>query len=146
MEALFADFDFWHWLVLGLALIIIELFAWSTFFLWMGISAVVVGILLYLSPNMSWEMQLLIFAFLSIVTIYAVKKLFKVKTIDTQLNERASRHIGNVYTVAELDNNGAKVKVGDSLWLAKGCDMIIGQQVKVVGTDSTTLIVEEIPK
>ena len=67
MEALFADFDFWHWLVLGLALIIIELFAWSTFFLWMGISAVVVGILLYLSPDMSWEMQLLIFAFLSIV-------------------------------------------------------------------------------
>jgi membrane protein implicated in regulation of membrane protease activity len=146
MEALFADFDFWHWLVLGLALIIIELFAWSTFFLWMGISAVVVGILLYLSPNMSWETQLLIFAFLSIVTIYLAKKFLKVETIDTQLNERASRHVGNIYTVAELDNNGAKVKVGDSLWLAKGCDMVIGQQVKVVGTDSTTLIVEDIPK
>ena len=146
MEALFVDFDFWHWLVLGLALIIIELFAWSTFFLWMGISAVVVGILLYLSPNMSWETQLLIFSFLSIVTIYLAKKFLKVETIDTQLNERASRHVGNIYTVAELDNNGAKVKVGDSLWLAKGCDMVIGQQVKVVGTDSTTLIVEEIPK
>ncbi len=146
METLFSDFDFWHWLVLGLALIIIELFAWSTFFLWMGMSAVVVGILLYLSPNMSWETQLLIFSFLSIVTIYLAKKFLKVETIDTQLNERASRHVGNIYTVAELDNNGAKVKVGDSLWLAKGCDMVIGQQVKVVGTDSTTLIVEEIPK
>ena len=146
MEVLFADFDFWHWLVLGLALIIIELFAWSTFFLWMGISAVIVGILLYLSPNMSWETQLLIFSFLSIVTIYLAKKFLKVETIDTQLNERASRHVGNIYTVAELDNNGAKVKVGDSLWLAKGCDMVIGQQVKVVGTDSTTLIVEDIPK
>ncbi len=41
---------------------------------------------------------------------------------------------------------GAKVKVGDSLWLTKVCDMVIGQQVKVVGTDSTTLIVEEILK
>jgi membrane protein implicated in regulation of membrane protease activity len=32
--------------------------------------------------------------------------------------------------------------VGDSLWLAKGCDMHIGQRVKVIDTDSVTLIVE----
>lgn len=146
METLLAYFDFWHWLVLGLALIIIELFAWSTFFLWMGISAVFVGMLLYLFPGISWEMQLLIFAFLSIVSIYIAKKFFKVETIDSQLNERASRHIGNVYTVTELDNSTAKVKVGDSLWLAKGCKMVVGQQVRVVGTDSTTLIVEEVSK
>ncbi len=144
MELFFANIDFWDWLIFGFVLIIIEMFVWSTFFLWMGLSAIIVGVLLNLNPELSGNVQLLIFAFLSVASIYIANTFFKVETVDTQLNERASRHIGNTYTVAELNNDGAKVKVGDSLWLAKGCEMSIGQKVRVVDTDSTTLIVEEI--
>jgi len=144
MEILFTNVDFWHWLIFGSVLIIIEIFAWSTFFLWMGVSAIMVGALLKVNPDLSGNTQLLIFAFLSVSTIYIAKKFFKVETVDTQLNERSFRHIGNIYTVAEVTNNGAKVQVGDSLWLATGADMVVGQKVKVVDTDSTTLIVEAI--
>lgn len=144
MEMLFTNIDFWHWLIFGSVLIIIEIFAWSTFFLWMGVSAIMVGALLKVNPDLSGNTQLLIFAFLSVSTIYIAKKFFKVETVDTQLNERSSRHIGNIYTVAEVTNNGTKVQVGDSLWLATGTDMVVGQKVKVVDTDSTTLIVEAI--
>tara|TARA_B110000914_G_scaffold177957_2_gene159623 strand:- start:204 stop:647 length:444 start_codon:yes stop_codon:yes gene_type:complete len=142
MEAFFATIDFWHWLVLGLVLVIVELFAWSTFFLWMGVSAIMVGILYKLFPSLSWQIQLLLFSGLSVVSIFLVKKYFPVKTIDNELNARAKRHIGNSYSVVSNDEHGIKVKVGDSLWLAKGCDMHIGQKVKVVDTDSVTLIVE----
>jgi len=144
MEILFTNVDFWHWLIFGSVLIIIEIFAWSTFFLWMGVSAIMVGVLLKVNPDLGGNTQLLIFAFLSVSTIYIAKKFFKVETVDTQLNERSFRHIGNIYTVAEVTNNGAKVQVGDSLWLATGTDMVVGQKVKVVDTDSTTLIVEAI--
>jgi len=144
MDILLTDIGYWHWLVFGAILIIIEIFAFSTFFLWMGISSIIVGILLSFNPTMSGNTQLLIFAVLSISSIYISKKFFKVKTTDTQLNERASRHIGSIYIVAELTNDGAKVKVDDSLWLAKGCEMSVGKKVKVVSVDSTTLIVEDV--
>ena len=142
MEAFFANMDYWHWLVFGLVLIIIELFAWSTFFLWMGVSAMMTGIVSKILTDLSWQFELLLFSALSIISIFLAKKYFPVKTIDNELNARAARHIGNSYTVVANDENGAKVKVGDSLWLAKGCDMQIGQKVKVVDTDSVTLIVE----
>ena len=142
MEAFLANMDYWHWLVFGLALIIIELFAWSTFFLWMGVSAMMTGIVSKIMPDLSWQLELLLFSVLSIVSILLAKKYFPVKTIDNELNARATRHVGNSYTVVSNDENGAKVKVGDSLWLAKGCDMQIGQKVRVIDTDSATLIVE----
>ena len=142
MEAFFVNMDYWHWLVFGLALVIIELFAWSTFFLWMGVSAMMTGIVSKIMPDLSWQLELLLFSILSIVSILLAKKYFPVKTIDNELNARAARHVGNIYTVVSNDENGAKVKVGDSLWLAKGCGMQIGQKVKVVDTDSATLIVE----
>jgi len=142
MEAFLANMDYWHWLVFGLVLIIIELFAWSTFFLWMGVSAIMTGIVSKIFPDFSWQFELLFFSALSIISIFLTKKYFPVKTIDNELNARAARHIGNSYTVISNDEHGAKVKVGDSLWLAKGCDMKIGQKVRVIDTDSTTLIVE----
>lgn len=142
MEVFFTSIDYWHWLVFGLTLIIIELFAWSTFFLWMGVSAMMVGIVSKILPNLSWQHELLLFSSLSIISIFLARKYFPVKTIDNELNSRAARHIGNVYTVATSDENGAKVKVGDSLWLATGCAMEPGQKVRVIDTDSATLIVE----
>lgn len=142
MEAFFANMDYWHWLVFGLALIIVELFAWSTFFLWMGVSAMMTGIVSKIMPDLPWQLELLLFSALSIVSILLAKKYFPVKTIDNELNVRAARHIGNSYTVVSNDENGAKVKVGDSLWLAKGFDMQIGQKVRVIDTDSVTLVVE----
>ncbi|HIL42999.1 MAG TPA: NfeD family protein [Gammaproteobacteria bacterium] len=143
MEMLFSNIDFWDWLIFGTVLVIVEMFVASTFFLWMGVSAIIVGIILKIIPTISGNLQLLIFAFLAVSSIYVANKFFKVETVDTQLNERSSRHVGNIYTVVELSGDGAKVKVGDSLWLARGCEMSIGQKVKVVDTDSTTLIVEE---
>ena len=142
MEVFLTNMDYWHWLILGLAMIIIEMLAWSTFFLWIGVAAIMTGVVSKIIPELSWQLELLLFSTLSITSVFVVKKYFPVKTIDNELNSRVARHIGKSYTVALNDDNGAKVKVGDSLWLAKGCDMYIGQKVKVIDTDSTTLIVE----
>jgi hypothetical protein len=74
METLLTNVDFWHWLILGLILILTEFYAWSIFFLWIGISAIIVGLMFYFVPSISWDMQLLLFAVLSATTIYLSKK------------------------------------------------------------------------
>jgi len=135
------DIVYWNWLILGLIFITIELFAWSVFFLWMGLSSLIVGILMYFFPALDWRIQLVIFASLSIIGIYLARRLFATTNENNALNNRASIHIGNIYKVAEVSDNYAKVYVDDSLWLAKGCEMHVGQQVKVIDTQSATLIV-----
>lgn len=61
MELLFENLNYMHWLVIGLVLIIIELFVWSVFLLWIGASAITVSIIFYLIPEISGTLQLLFF-------------------------------------------------------------------------------------
>ena len=60
---------FWNWWVFALVLIIVEVLVAGTFFLWMGISAALVGLVLFLFPGLGWEMQLSLFAFFSVISI-----------------------------------------------------------------------------
>ena len=61
MELLFENLNYMHWLVIGLVLIIIELFVWTVFLLWIGASAITVSIIFYLIPEISGTLQLIIF-------------------------------------------------------------------------------------
>ena len=49
---------YWHWWILGVALIVLEMFAPGTFFLWMGIASGLVGFILLLAPELGWQYQL----------------------------------------------------------------------------------------
>ena len=46
MEALFAQVDYWHWLVFGGVLLLIEVMAPSFYFLWLACAAAITGLLL----------------------------------------------------------------------------------------------------
>ncbi len=61
---LLASIEFWHWWVAAVALIIVEALAPGAVFLWLGVSAGVVGAILLVVPDLSWEYQVLIFAVL----------------------------------------------------------------------------------
>ena len=47
----------WHWLVLGVVLVILEIFSPGVFFLWLGIAAGLVGLVLAVWPGMQHEWQ-----------------------------------------------------------------------------------------
>jgi len=142
METLLENLNYLHWLVFGLALVIVELFLWSMFLLWFGASAITVSIVLYLYPEVSWELQVLSFVLLSVVSTFLAKKYFPVKTVDDELNLNAKGHIGKECTVVSIENRIVKVRLGESLWFAKGCEMSVGQKVQIVDVDSSTFIVE----
>ena len=142
MELIFDNLNFIHWLILGIGLIIIELFLWTVFLLWVGSSAITSGVIYFLFPNISGSMQLLIFAVIAIAATSLAKKYYPVKTVDEQLHNKAKSHIGKECTIESIENGVTKVKIGKSLWFAKGSNLSTGQIVKIIDVESSTFIVE----
>ena len=54
--------EFWHWLVIGLCFLALEVFAPGAILMWFGFGGLVTGLLLWLIPSMNLEAQVLIFA------------------------------------------------------------------------------------
>ena len=144
MEMLFENLNFMHWLVLGLSLIILELFLWTVFLLWIGASAITVSIFFYLMPETAWPIQLLIFVALSLASTFLAKRYYPVKTVDDELHEKAKTYIGKECKVSSIDDGAIKVKIGNSLWFAKGRELSVGQTVKIIDVESSTFIVEPV--
>jgi len=138
--------DFWHWWILGLALIIAETLLPGTFFLWMGVSALVLGVLAWMIPAMGWEFQLMLFAVLSLVSIVGWRMWQRKHPDETDqptLNRRGEQYIDRVFVLETAIENGfGKVRVADSLWRVKGDDAAAGTKVRVIAVDGIVLVVE----
>jgi membrane protein implicated in regulation of membrane protease activity len=138
--------DFWHWWILALALIIAETLLPGTFFLWMGVSALALGALAWLIPAMGWEIQLMLFAVLSLVSIVGWRvwqRRHPEESDHPKLNRRGEQYIDRVFVLETAIENGfGKVRVGDSLWRVKGEDAATGTRVRVTAADGIVLVVE----
>ncbi|MCG6968092.1 MAG: NfeD family protein [Chromatiaceae bacterium] len=138
--------DFWHWWILGLALIIAETLLPGTFFLWMGISATVLGLLAWLIPAMGWETQVMLFAILSLVSIVGWRiwqRRHPDQSDQPMLNRRGEQYVGRVFILeTPIENGFGKVRVGDTLWRVGGADAAAGTRVRVTDTDGVVLVVE----
>jgi len=144
----FENLSQWHWLVLAVVLVAIEVFLPSTFFLWMGISAGIVGILLWPMPAMQWEYQFIIFSVLSVVSIVSWRVYLKKNPIESDhpvLNRRGEQYIGRSFTLKEPIINGTgKIKVDDTTWKVEGEDLPASAKVKVIGIEGTVFkVIEE---
>lgn len=135
----------WFWLSLGLLLGVAEMVAPGFFLMWLGLAALIVGILDYFLP-ITLAYQVAMFAILSVLTVFAGKKFLQnnpIETEDAMLNDRGARLTGEIVTVVESITNGnGRVKVGDSVWSARGADADVGSRVKVTGADGAVLLVE----
>lgn len=141
-----AHLDYWQWWIIAVVLVILEMLAPGTVLLWMGISAGLVGLILLVFPSMSWEIQYLIFAVLSIGAIVGSRMLLKRHPIETDqptLNRRGAQYVGRVFTLDEgIVNGQGKIRVDDSTWKVHGGDVPAGTKVKVTGVDGVVLNVE----
>ena len=147
MADYFSTLLFWHWWVLGLVLVVIEMIAPGFFLLWIGLAAGVTGVILAIAPGLGWQVQFLIFGVLAIGSVVAARSYFRRNPIvsdDATLNRRGAQYIGRIFSLDEAIVNGVgKVKVGDSWWRAEGPDLPAGERVKVVGVDGNMLKVEK---
>ena len=145
MPDLGLQLQFWHWLVLAVLLIIIEVFAPGTFFVWMGVSAALVGLILWLLPELRWEVQVLFFALLSVASVVIwrfVQKRHPTQTEQPLLNRRGEQYVGRVFTLQEPIVNGhGKIRVDDSIWKVQGEDCEAGTKVMVSSAEGVVLLV-----
>jgi len=138
---------FWHWWILAGLLLIVELTAPAFFFLWLGIAAAATGLLLLVFPTIPVELQLVLFAVLSIVAVIAWRRYREshpVVSDQPYLNRRGEQYTGRVFTLRQpIDNGVGKVTVDDSTWRVKGPDLPVGTRVRVEGIDGVVFIVTE---
>jgi membrane protein implicated in regulation of membrane protease activity len=142
--------EYWHWWVLGVVLVILEVFSPGVFFLWLGIAAGLVGLVMFAYPELPLAGQLLTFALFSVVSILlwrAYLKRHPIKTDQPLLNRRGEQYVGRVFTLdAPVVNGAGKIRVDDSIWKIHGTDCPAGTRVRVTGVDGVVLKVDPEPQ
>lgn len=135
----------WNWLILSVVLMAIETFAPGVFMLWLGLAALIVGVLSF-GITWSWQAQVIVFAALSIamVPLWRYYSGRNTKPTDNPfLNKRAEGLVGRVFTLDKPIIDGAgTVRIDDTVWRVAGPDAPSGSRVKIVGADGASLKVE----
>ena len=94
--------EFWYWLIAAVVMVIIEMIIPAAYFLWMGVSAFVVGLLLYAIPALPLLIQVIIFGVLSVVSLLLYKRYQKTNPAEKDepsLNRRGEQYIGRMFTL-----------------------------------------------
>ncbi len=138
----------WTWFILLLGFLGLEMAVPGVIFLWLALSAAAMGVFIFAVPDVSWEVQCVIYTILSIISVLLGKRYVKMKPVvsdDENLNKRGTQYIDHTYVISkDLINGEGKIRIGDTLWQVRGTfDAAIGDKVKVVGVDGTVLIVEK---
>jgi len=144
MIALFQQYGPWSWLVVGLVLMTLEVAAPGVFLFWLGLAALLVGLLSF-AVQMSWEVQLIAFAVLSLAAVPIWRRVARAKSSGPEqnfLNRRADALVGRVFTLEKPIQDGiGTVRVDDTIWRVAGPDAPAGSRVRVVRADGASLTV-----
>ncbi|HWJ38580.1 MAG TPA: NfeD family protein [Sphingomicrobium sp.] len=136
----------WVWLIGGVLLLTAELIAPGFFLMFVGVAAILTGLLSLALPIGS-ALQLGAFAILAIVIArVGGRRAYASRydhSSDPSLNNPVHRLLGRVVLVVEpVDSNGGRVRVGDSVWPARGGPARVGERVRVVDVEGNCLKVE----
>jgi hypothetical protein len=141
-----AQIEFWWWWALAAGLLAIEIVAPGFFFLWFAASAVVLGFVLLVVPELGWGWQLILFAVLGVVALMIGRPIFRrppPASDHPNLNRRGEQYVGRQLTLTDPIRDGVGwAKVDDSRWRVAGPDLPAGSHVRVVGCLGSTLQVE----
>lgn len=143
MTEFLASLTVWHWLILGVALMAIETLIPGAFFLWLGLAAILTGLLTVII-HLPWTIAVGIWAILSVISVVAwtaYRKTHPKAEADSGLNQRGQEFVGQVFTLDKPVVNGkGEIRAGDTIWkIVSNQDLSAGVQVQVTGLDGTAL-------
>jgi membrane protein implicated in regulation of membrane protease activity len=153
IERVVTELGAWNWMVLGCALLALEIVVPGFFLLWIGIAALVTGALSLLIWDSSWwiwQVQVIVFLVLALICAYAGNRLMRGRGGDSDmplLNQRGEQMVGKLATLTEPIKDGrGRVRIGDTLWRVSGPDLPAGTQVRVkaAGAADLELVVEAV--
>ena len=143
-------FEWWHWIVLGLCLSMVELAVPAFFIIWFGLGAIGVGLVLLAVPTLSIAGQLLFWALLSISLVVFWFRYLKPRTMSV-VGSSAAQVIGEVgILVSDInpDIRGhvrfQKPVLGSDLWDCYAENAIkAGERVRIVAVEGSYIKVKE---
>jgi membrane protein implicated in regulation of membrane protease activity len=135
----------WKWVIVGAILLALELAVPGAFMMWLGMAAVLVGVISFL-VDWSWQAQLVAFAIFTAASVPLWRRF--ARKVDPQLespflNRRTEALIGRAFTLEKpiVDGVGA-VRIDDTIWRVNGPDAAAGSRVRVIRADGANLTVE----
>jgi len=135
----------WVWLTLGLLLAALEMLVPGVYLIWLAAAALVTGVLTF-AFDLSLPLQVVDFVSLSLIAAFSAKRFLGEKPIESSdplMNRRGARMVGETaLVVTAIEHGSGRVKVGDSEWIARGAETAVGERVRIIGTDGSTLLVE----
>ncbi|HYD31968.1 MAG TPA: NfeD family protein [Azospirillaceae bacterium] len=141
------NIDFWHWWVAAALFGALEIFLPGAVFLWLGVSAGVMGLVLLAVPTLPWQTQVLVFSVLSVGAVVGWRLWARAHPVPSDhptLNRRGAQYVGRLLVLeSPIVNHRGRAFVDDTLWPVQGAeDLPAGVTVRVVGTEGTVLRVE----
>jgi membrane protein implicated in regulation of membrane protease activity len=139
------DLGPWTWMIVGVALLALEIAAPGAFFLWFGLAAIAVGALALLVV-VPWQAQLIIFVVLATLVVLIGRRYFSRsddEPVSTGLNERGRRLVGTIVVLDKpiVDGQG-RVRIDDTTWRVVGPNMPSGTRVRIIDVDGPVLRVK----
>ena len=136
----------WSWIILGLVLMGLELLAPGVFLIWLGLAAMLTGIVDW-AFGLSWQTATLLFALLSVAAVLVGRVVSRHRDEEEAgrpvLNRRGHSLVGRVFMLdTPIAGGEGRVRVDDSVWRITGPDAPAGASVRVVRVDGATLVVE----
>ena len=148
MTEMFVTLGTWNWLIFGVILMALELAAPGVFLFWLGLAALLVGLLSFVFTP-SWQVQILMFAVFATAAVPVWRRLARSHT-DAEanspfLNKRADALVGRVFTLEKpiIDGTGT-VRIDDTIWRVAGPDTPAGSRVRIVRADGARLTVDAV--
>ena len=140
---------FWYWWVLAAILLVFEMLLPGVVFLFLAIGAAAAGFALLVIADLSLEMQLVLFAVLTVASAIGLRptlRRLQNQTPAANLNARGQALVGKIFVLDQpiLAGRG-RVTLGDGSWIVTGPDMVAGAKVRVAAVDGTELKVEPAP-
>ena len=145
MSETFTTLGTWNWLIFGIILMALELIAPGVFLFWLGLAALLTGLVSF-AFTPSWQVQILMFAIFAAVAVPLWRRVARNSAAGNAnspfLNKRADALVGRVFTLEKPIVDGAgTVRIDDTVWRVAGPDAPAGSRVKIVQADGASLTV-----
>jgi membrane protein implicated in regulation of membrane protease activity len=146
------QFLWWHWVVLGIVVMLLELAVPAFFLIWFGLGALIVGIALLAIPALAFAWQVALWIICSVAFILLWFKVFKPGLYKTRAGTAKGAVIGEIGLVIRDIRPFEKGQIrfqkpvlGDEVWdsLAEE-EFKVGERVKVLDVEGNILKVGRI--
>ncbi|WP_018989404.1 NfeD family protein [Aromatoleum toluclasticum] len=141
------NIEWWHWTVIGFALILAELALPSFFLIWFGIAGLALAFVLFVAPGLSLTAQLATWTALSLAMVVLWFRVFKPGFHKTRIGTSAGEVIGEVGllvgAVAPFQRGKVRFQrplLGAEEWVCLAENPIAaGERVRVVAVEGSFL-------